>query len=295
MSQDIHAPAIARPRWSMQNLHSAWSFLLIGALVAAVYYRVLAKLVTDWWTIPDFSHGFLVPIFAAYLVWAKRKTLLEAKIVPTWSGIVIVALGLAVLLAGIYGAELFLSRFSLVILLAGLVLSFWGWDMLKELRFALLVLLLAIPIPAIVFNELTFPLQMLASKLASGLLPLFGVPVLREGNVIELPAMKLEVAEACSGIRSLMSLFTLAVFYGYFLEKSWVRRVILVLASIPIAIAANAVRIFGTGLCVQYWDADKATGFFHEFSGWIMFLVSLGCLFIVHNIVRLVAGKWRQA
>jgi exosortase len=130
--------------------------------------------------------------------------------------------------------------------------------------------------------------------LASALLPLFGVPVLREGNVIVLPMMKLEVAEACSGIRSLMSLFTLAIFYGYFLEKSFWRRVALVLASIPIAIAANAVRILGTGLCVQYWDPDKALGFFHEFSGWVIFLVSLACLFIVHRAMSLFPVKRRQ-
>jgi exosortase len=262
--------------------------------MAAVYYRVLAKLVTDWWQIPDFSHGFLVPIFAAYLVWTKRTALLETKIAPTWSGIALVFLGLAVLLLGVYGAELFLSRISLVILLAGLVLGFGGWQLLKELRFPLLVLLLAIPIPFIVFNEITLPLQTLASKLASALLPLFGVPVLREGNVIELPAMKLEVAEACSGIRSLMSLFTLAVFYGYFLDKSNLRRVLLALASIPIAIAANALRILGTGLCVQYWDPDKALGFFHEFSGWVMFLVSLGCLYIVHRVMCLFRAKRSQ-
>jgi exosortase len=191
----------------------------------------------------------------------------------------------------VYGAELFLARLSFVILLAGMVLSFGGWMLLKETRFALLVLLLAIPIPAILFNQITFPLQILASKLASALLPLFGVPVLREGNVIELPAMKLEVAEACSGIRSLMSLFTLAIFYGYFLEKSLLRRLILAASSIPIAIAANAVRIFGTGLCVQYWDPDKAEGFFHEFSGMVMFLVSFACLFIVHRTMTLVPAR----
>jgi exosortase len=167
---------------------------------------------------------------------------------------------------------------SLVIFLIGLALCFGGWPFLKEVRFALLVLLLAIPIPSIIFNEITLPLQILASKLASVLLPLFGVPVLREGNVIELSALKLEVAEACSGIRSLSSLFTLSIFYGYFLEKSMGERAILALASVPIAVAANAVRILGTGLCVQYWDPDKALGFFHEFSGWVMFLASLGCL-----------------
>jgi len=295
MAQDIQTPAIPVNSRFFGNAYFAWGSLLIGALTVAVYCHVLAKLVTDWWNIPDFSHGFLVPFFAAYLIWAKRKTLMETKIVPTWSGIAVIVLGLVVLLLGVYGAELFLSRVSLVILLAGLVLGFGGWQLLKELRFPLLVLLLAIPIPSIIFNEITLPLQMLASKLASALLPLFGVPVLREGNVIELPAMKLEVAVACSGIRSLMSLFTLAVFYGYFLEKSYLRRGILVLASIPIAIAANAVRILGTGLCVQYWDPDKAMGFFHEFSGWVMFLVSLGCLFLVHNCMRMFPVKGRQA
>ena len=294
MVEDRSTPAISKSLRFFRNAHLAWGSVLIAALTMAVYYRVLAKLVTDWSQNPDFSHGFLVPVFAAYLVWDKRRILLDTKIAPTWSGIAVVALGLAVLLLGVYGAELFLSRVSLLILLAGLVLCFGGWELLKELRFVLLVLLLAIPIPAIIFNEITLPLQILASKLASALLPLFGVPVLREGNVIELPTMKLEVAEACSGIRSLVSLFTLSIFYGYFLEKSFWRRALLALASIPIAIAANAVRILGTGLCVQYWDPDKAVGFFHEFSGWVMFLVSLAGLFIVHRTMCLFPARRRQ-
>jgi len=227
------------------------------------------------------------------LIWEKRETLRGVTLAPAWSGIGVIALGLVVLLLGVYGSELFLSRISLLILLAGLTLIFGGWQLLKELRFALLVLLLAIPLPSIIFNQITFPLQILATKLASELLPWFGVPVLREGNIIELPAMKLEVVEACSGIRSLMSLFTLAVFYGYFMEKSNWRRVVIVLASIPIAIAANAVRILGTGLCVQYWDPDKAMGFFHEFSGWVIFLVSLTCLYLLHRAMSLIPLKRR--
>jgi len=295
MAQGIQTPVITKNPWSLQNAQFAGGAAIIGILLMAVYFRVLIKLVTDWYQLPDFSHGFLVPIFAAYLVWAKRKTLFETKVAPAWSGVAVVVLGLVVLLLGVYGAELFLSRISLVILLAGLVLSFGGWQLLKELRFPLLVLVLAIPIPAIIFNAITFPLQILATKLASGLLQLFNVPVLREGNIIELSVMKLEVAEACSGIRSLVSLFTLAIFYGYFLEKSPLRRTILAVASIPIAIAANAVRIFGTGLCVQYWDPDKAMGFFHEFSGWVIFLVSLSCLFIVHRAMGLIPVRRRQA
>jgi exosortase len=294
MTQSAQTRTALPGNWRSSKAQFALGAALICLLVVAVYSQVLVKLVADWWLIPDFSHGFLVPLFAAYLVWEKREILRGITIVPCWSGIAVMALGLVVLLLGIYGSELFLSRVSLVILLAGLILCFAGRQFLKELRFVLLVLLLAIPLPAIVFNQITFPMQIVASKLASSLLPLFGVPVLREGNVIALPMMKLEVAEACSGIRSLMSLFTLAIFYGYFLEKSVWRRVALALASIPIAIAANAVRILGTGLCVQYWDPDKALGFFHEFSGWVIFLVSLMCLYLVHLTMNLFPAKRRQ-
>ncbi len=257
--------------------------LVIAALLALLYHGVATKLVTDWYELPDFSHGFLIPFFVGYLLWEKRDRLRATPVHASWAGLPLFLLGLFVLATGIFGADLFLSRFSFVLLAAGLVWTLAGRAMLAEVRFSLFVLLLAIPLPTLVFNKLTFPLQLLASRLASGLLPLAGVPVLRDGNVIQLPAMQLEVAEACSGIRSLLSLFTLAVIYGYFLEKNRTRRVLLALSSIPIAVAANVARIFGTGLCVQYWNPDKALGFFHEFSGWLMFLVSLGLLYLVHK------------
>lgn len=293
MAQETETPAAKTKPGLIHNAQLAWASLTLCLLIAAIYYQILAKLVVDWWRIPDFSHGFLVPFFAAYLVWEKKAALLALKLAPVWSGIAVMAFGIVVLLLGVYGSELFLSRVSLLILFAGLILTFGGWQLLKQLRFPLLVLLLAIPIPAILFNQITFPLQILASKLASALLPLFGVPVLREGNVIELASMKLEVAEACSGIRSLMSLFTLSVFYGYFVERQTSRRILLVLASIPIAIAANAIRILGTGLCVQYWDPDKAMGFFHEFSGWVIFMISLVCLVLFHRLLGLLPAKRR--
>jgi exosortase len=262
--------------------------VIVGLLVA-LYLRVAIKLVVDWYNIADYSHGFLVPFFSLFLLWDKRKQIAATPVKQSWAGLSLVALGLVILIFGIYGVDLFTSRISFVILLAGLIWTFFGSAMLRQLQFPILVLLLAIPFPAIVFNQITFPLQLLASRLASMILPLLGVPVLQEGNVIQLPVMKLEVAEACSGIRSLMSLFTLAVFYGYFLEKTTGRRVILALASIPIAVAANVARIVGTGLCVQYWDPNKALGFFHEFSGWVMFVVSLACLYLVHRFMQLVA------
>jgi exosortase len=268
----------------------AWlPYAVVAVLLAILYYRVAFKLAYDWHTIPDYSHGPFVPLFAAFLVWDKRKILGVTPIKQTWAGIALVVFSIAVLILGVYGVELFTARMSFVMLLTGLIWTFFGWAMVRALQFPLLVLILAIPFPAIVFNQITFPLQLLASKIASDILPLLGVPTIHEGNVIELPVMKLEVAEACSGIRSLMSLFTLAVFYGYFLERTTKRRVILALASILIAVTANVARIVGTGLCVQYWDPDKALGFFHEFSGWVMFVISLGCLYLVHRAMKLIS------
>jgi exosortase len=268
----------------------AWCpYAAIAVLLAVIYYRVITKLVYDWYTIPDYSHGFLVPFFALFLLWDKRKTLRNTPVQQSWRGIPLVVFAIVVLILGVYGVELFTARISFVFLLAGLIWTLFGSLMLRELRFPLLVLVLAIPFPTILFNQITFPLQLFASRIASDILPLLGVPVLLEGNVIQLPVMKLEVAEACSGIRSLMSLFTLAVFYGYFLERSTGRRLFLALASIPIAVAANVLRIVGTGLCVQYWDPDKALGFFHEFSGWVMFVISLACLYLVHRLMRLIS------
>ena len=272
------------------NPVSAWApALLLLLLLPALYGHTAIKLVRDWGDLPDFSHGFLIPFFALFLIWDRRETLRTTPVSPSWSGIPLVILSLFVLLVGVFGADLFLSRISFVLLAAGLIWTVAGWEMLRRSKFILFVLLLAIPLPTLIFNQITFPLQLLASQMASALLPLAGVPVLREGNVIQLPVMSLEVAEACSGIRSLLSLFTVAIIYGYFLERTTARRTILALASIPIAIAANVIRIFGTGLCVQYWNPDKAVGFFHEFSGWLMFIVSLICLYFVHAAMNLIS------
>jgi exosortase len=285
---DSSSPATARKRFA--DLPKPFgTYGLLALLLVAIYFRIAYKLGVDWVNIPDYSHGPLVPFFAAFVMWKNRKSIANTPVKQTWAGIPMILLGISVVILGVYGADLFLSRVSFIILMAGLIWTLLGRDMLRELLFPLLLLLLAIPFPAIVFNQITFPLQILASQLASSILPMLGVPVLLEGNVIELPVMKLEVAEACSGIRSLMSLFSLAVFYGYFLERSTKRRVILALASVPIAIAANAARIVGTGLCVQYWDPVKALGFFHEFSGWVIFVISLICLYVIHRLMLLVA------
>ena len=288
------------PRTVSLKAYAGSRQVLLGAgalacVLGIMYWKIAAKLVVDWYNIPDYSHGFLVPFFAAFLLWDKRQKLWSMRLEPAWGGLALVAVGIVTVFFGVYGAELFLSRVSFLLIACGLIWTFLGRRILREVLFPITVLLLAIPFPAILFNQITFPLQLLASQMASSLLPLLGVPVFREGNVIQLPVMKLEVAEACSGIRSLMSLFTLAVFYGYFLEKTTGRRWLLALASIPIAVCANALRIVGTGLCVQYWDPSKAEGFFHEFSGWVMFVISLTCLYLLHRTLRLVWPKGETA
>jgi len=259
-----------------------WPAALLGAMLLALYFRVVIKLVRDWIEIPDYSHGILIPFFVAFLIWDQRRALFSTPLKPSWFGLPLVAFGLFVLLVGVFGADLFLSRLSFLLLAAGI-------------KFMFFVMFLAIPFPAVLLNHITFPLQLFASQVAAWVLPVFGVPVLQDGNIIRLPAMPLEVAEACSGIRSLMSLFTVAVIFGYFVERGTLRRTLLALASIPIAVAANVARIVGTGLCVQYWDPVKALGFFHEFSGWLMFLVSMSCLYVIHNLLSRFVPERRLA
>ncbi|MBI1749161.1 MAG: exosortase [Acidobacteria bacterium] len=271
-----------------------WQWAVLAALIVFLYYDILARLTQQWIHDPNFSHGFFVPAFSAFVIWNERKRLAELEEKPSWWGAVFIALALCVLVVGVLGAELFLSRSSLVLLFGGLLIHFRGWIWFRALFFPWAFLFLMIPIPAIIFNQIAFPLQLLASKLASTSLALFGVPVLREGNVIHLPAMSLEVVEACSGIRSLMSLGTLAIIYGYFLESGVWRRVLLALGAIPIAVAANSLRIVGTGLLGQYWDPDKAQGFFHTFSGWLIFVMSLLLLFGLHGLLRL-GERWLAA
>lgn len=269
-----------------------WQAAILALLIGFLYHEILWRLVQNWWIDPNFSHGFFVPAFSAYVIWQRRAKLAALPVQPAWSGLLLIAGSLGVLIVGVMGAELFLSRSSLLFLLAGLVIHLLGWRHFRAMFFPWACFFLMIPIPVIVFNHVAFPLQLLASRLASSLLVLFDVPVLREGNVLHLPAMTLEVVQACSGIRSLVSLGTLAIIYGYFLEPSARRRAILAVAAIPIAIAANGSRVVGTGLLVNYWEPGKAEGFFHAFEGWVIFVLSLGMLFAVHGFMGL-SDRWR--
>lgn len=263
-----------------------WPGVVIAALIAYLYLGIFHRLVDQWWTDPNYSHGFFVPAFSAFLIWKDRKRLAALKSHPSASGLVIMAGALALLTFGVLGAELYLSRTSFIFLIAGLVIYFKGWRFFRVILFPWAFLFLMVPPPTLVMNLATIPLQFLASDLATWFLRIFNVPVLQNGNVLQLSNMSLEVVEACSGIRSLISLCTLAIIYGYLLESRNSIRVLLAVLAVPIAVFANGLRIMGTGLTGLYWDPTKAQGFFHEFSGWVIFVVSLLALFVIHHILR---------
>jgi len=286
------APLLAAREGSGRSALPKWQAAALLALIAWLYGSILARLFAQWINDPNFSHGIFVPAFATFVLWQDRGRLKLIATAPSWTGLPIIIVALLMLMLGVLGAELFFSRTSLLILLAGLIILFQGWAFFRAVLFAWAILIFMIPIPTLVLQKVTFPLQLLASKLASVLLPVVGVPVLREGNVIVLPSMPLEVAEACSGIRSLLSLVTLAIIYGFLMDhRKWVR-VLLACSAVPIAVAANSFRIFGTGLLVQYWDPEKAEGFFHAFSGWLIFVVSLMMLFTLHRVINWI---WKSA
>jgi len=254
-----------------------------GLLMLACYAPVLRALVRQWASDPDMGHGFFVPLIAGFIVWQKRDELLAIKPQPNWWGLAVVVYGGVQLIIGTLGVELFLARTSLVIALIGAVWLLGGDLMLKKLAFPLFLLFFMVPIDAVIYNQITFPLQLLASRLADGALTLISVPVLREGNILELPNQRLSVVEACSGIRSLLSLTFLSLVYGYFFEKkAWIR-VVLFLSTVPIAIVANSSRVTITGVLTQM-KPEAAEGFFHEAEGWVIFMVALGILILFHQL-----------
>ena len=262
--------------------------VLVVAGFALLYRQVIAKLVMDWYNDDNYSHGFLIVPLALYFVWERREKLQKMALAPSAFGLVVVLGSVLVLVAGILGSELFLMRISILGTLVGVVLFLGGWSYLRALAFPLAFLLLMIPIPAIIFNQVAFPLQLLASQFGESAMGIANVPVLREGNVLILANTTLEVAEACSGIRSLVSLLTLAIVFGYFSDpRGWVRT-LLALSSVPVAIVTNGFRVAGTGIAAHRFGAAAAEGFFHEFSGWLVFVSAFMLMLAVQRaIVRL--------
>jgi exosortase len=269
----------------------AFALMLLLSSAAVVYVPVLSRLVRDWTHDENYSHGFLVVPLALYFVWERRAQLSSADRRPSVAGLFIAAAGLGLLVAGTLGAEFFVTRISLIAFTAGGVLFLLGPEHLRLLAFPLAFLLLMIPIPAILFNQIAFPLQLFASKFGTAAIQACAVPVLREGNVIVLANTTLEVAEACSGIRSLVSLLTLGIVYGYFTDSRNSIRVAIALATIPIAVFANGLRVAGTGILASSYGPQAAEGFFHTFSGWLIFVVSFVLLFAVASLLQWLAPE----
>ncbi|HEY7838006.1 MAG TPA: exosortase [Terriglobales bacterium] len=263
----------------------------LGAVaVALAYLPVLAGLASDWATNPNYSHGFVIPFAVAYIVWRQRAQLRRLPVRPSAWGWVLAIVSQVIYLVGYLGAEYFLQRISLLFLIAGGIVLLYGWRHLHSQLFSLALLLIAIPLPALIFNAIAFPLQLLASSWATGLLHAVGIPVFRSGNILVLPHRSLDVAEACSGIRSLFSLIALAMIVAYFVPaRAWMR-LGLVLTAVPIALAANAFRIGATGVLGQWMGAAASEGFFHAFSGWLIFVVAFAALLgeaaLVHRMAE---------
>jgi len=281
-----------------------WQSLAISFAIAFAYATVLVKLFHDWWNDENYSHGLLIPLIIGYILWSQRDKLARVPARPTLLlGGAAILLALLTLWAGVAGAELYTQRLSLILLLAGITVYFWGLSLLRLILVPLSLLFLAIPIPTIIFNKIAFPLQLFASRCAVWSMSVLGIPVLRQGNIIELKPLnsfdtkKLEVVEACSGIRSLMTLLTLAVVFAYFshspsddppdsgkrfgwLRSYWFwRAVIIMVSAVPIAIVTNAFRVSGTGVLAHYYGTAVADGFFHSFSGWAIYIVAFIMLF----------------
>lgn len=264
------------------------------AILIAAYFPILKSLVLQWSTDEDVGHGFLVPVVAGYIVWQRRDRLAALTLQPAWWGLALLAWGMVQAWVGMLGAELFLQRSAVLISLVGMLLVLGGTALVRTLMFPLLLLPFMIPIPSVIYNQITFPLQLFASRVAEFVLELIGIPVLRDGNILELASQKLSVAEACSGIRSLLSLTFLALVYGYFFEKRIWMRWVLFIATVPIAIVANAGRVTITGILSEI-DTSLAGGFFHSLEGWIIFLIALSMLVGFHMGLNFLSRTYRAA
>jgi exosortase len=282
------APPQGRDEPGVDARPSLAVIVVLALAVLAVYGDVLARLSDDWLHDPNYSHGILLPPLAAWLVWRRRAELASLGRQPSHAGAVIVAASLVVFLFGLAAVEFFLTRISLVGVIAGVIVQLAGWQYLRRCWFPLALVSLSIPIPALIYNQVAFPMQLLASQLGAATLDALSVPAVREGNVILLERATLEVAEACSGVRSLISLSTLTFVYGYLGRRSPVAQGVLIFAVLPIVIVANGLRVASAGWVAHAYGTATAAGFLHTSSGWIFFVLAVGLLFAFERVLSAV-------
>jgi exosortase len=269
--------------------------LILTVLLGVVYWKILRALSIQWWDDANYSHGFLVPLFSLYLVWQQRATLRTLPRAGNPIGILVVLAGIAALLMGDLGAENFLMRSSLIVIISGLILFHLGTQLFRAVLFPLAFLFFMVPLPGVVFYAITFPLQRLAAEQAAWTLEALGIPVLLDGNVIHLAQLSLGVTEACSGIRSLISLFAGAAAWAYLLLPPGWAMVVFIAATVPITIMANAARVVLTGLIGRQFGVEYASGFFHEFAGLAIYIFAFLCLLATYSLLRAVSRRWHRA
>ncbi|MBI3391796.1 MAG: exosortase/archaeosortase family protein [Nitrospirae bacterium] len=260
---------------TVQRMQWGVLFLALGVL----YFSLLREMAGDWAIDPNYSHGYLIPFIAAYFLWQRREKLLEIEPEPASAGLLVMGAGLGMFFLGDLAAEYFTMRFSFLVVLAGIVLVLAGWAVLRLVVFPLGYLIFMIPLPYTLYDSIAFPLKLFAAKAATAVLQIIWIPIHREGNILILENQTLEVADACSGIRSLVSLLALGVAMAAMFQRTTPRRIALVAAAVPIALFVNVLRIVVTGLLTHYVGPEAALGFFHEFEGMVVFAVALVMLF----------------
>jgi len=260
------------------------AILFFLALLILLFLPVLVPLVAQWFNDENMGYAFFVPLVVGYVTWLDRERIMDAPVKPCWPALTLVVWGFLQMLLGLLGALSFISRTAFVVTVVGVVWTIAGTAVMRALAFPAVLLLFMIPIPLYVYQRMTIPLQNLATQLAAFGLDLIGIPVSRDGNVLTLPSHSLDVVEACSGIRSLLSLTFLSVAYGRLFEtRKWVKITLLV-ATVPIAIACNAARITLTGILTEY-KPEIADGAYHAFEGWVIFMFELVTLLGLHRLL----------
>jgi exosortase len=255
--------------------------VLTALALVGCYAPTLRGMFEQWRTDEDMSHGFLVPIVIFWIVWRERARWRTLPTQPTWWGLALLAFAAAMQFVAALGVGLFAASLAFLISIAGVVLCLGGFNWLRVLAFPLALSVFMLPKLALVYNQTTLPLQLLASRIAAGLLTTAGTGVIREGNILDVGGHRVEVVEACNGIRYLLSLGFMAVVLGYLLDSKpgmWVTRLALLAAAIPIAIVANGVRVAAAG-----WSPSLDAGLPHEVSGWVIFVLSLATLILVRQ------------